>query len=228
MPPPVFSLAEVAAHGTTEDCWFVINGTVYDISGFLSRHPGGKGLLLANAGKDASEEFAAVWTFTPPEIARHTAVLTCARGYQVHSAAILADLDANVKIVGMLSTEDAGASTVSAFQRQKMAAAQETNAANNDSSAQPPPPVAAVVAVAAAMGIEDCLNADDFERVAQARMTATHFAYYSSGANDEHTLRGNSEGFGSFWLVRDCAKHRACSETWQGCRCHENSRGNSV
>ena len=37
-----FTLAEVAKHNTDADCWLVIEGVVYDVTEFLSEHPGGR------------------------------------------------------------------------------------------------------------------------------------------------------------------------------------------
>lgn len=51
------SLAEVAKHKTAKDAWIVLHGKVYDVTGFLSSHPGGKMILLKHCGKDATEEF---------------------------------------------------------------------------------------------------------------------------------------------------------------------------
>ncbi|KAK1714154.1 cytochrome b5-like heme/steroid binding domain-containing protein, partial [Colletotrichum lupini] len=50
----------VHRHRTIDDCWMAIHGVVYDITSFLPNHPGGKAILLKNAGKDASEAFDAV------------------------------------------------------------------------------------------------------------------------------------------------------------------------
>jgi cytochrome b involved in lipid metabolism len=35
----------------------VIDGGVFDVSTFMTRHPGGRWIILAQAGKDASEAF---------------------------------------------------------------------------------------------------------------------------------------------------------------------------
>ncbi|KAH6809119.1 hypothetical protein C2S51_026902 [Perilla frutescens var. frutescens] len=53
----VFTHSEVSAHNTSQDCWLIINAQVYDVTSFLHDHPGGDAVLLAAAGKDASEEF---------------------------------------------------------------------------------------------------------------------------------------------------------------------------
>ena len=37
-----FTAAEVARHCTPDDCWLIIKGNVYDVSGWGESHPGGK------------------------------------------------------------------------------------------------------------------------------------------------------------------------------------------
>ncbi|KAM0232283.1 hypothetical protein ACHAP5_010803 [Fusarium lateritium] len=49
--------AEVAQHNTTESCWIVIHGTVWDVTDFLSEHPGGRTLILKSAGEDATAPY---------------------------------------------------------------------------------------------------------------------------------------------------------------------------
>ncbi len=51
-----YSLEEVIKHNTKEDCWMVINGEVYNVTSFISLHPGGSAILLG-CGKDASDLF---------------------------------------------------------------------------------------------------------------------------------------------------------------------------
>ncbi|KAI3450866.1 hypothetical protein Pfo_007531 [Paulownia fortunei] len=53
----VFTLAEVAEHNTTKDCWLTIFGKVYNVTTFLDEHPGGDEVLLSATGKDATAEF---------------------------------------------------------------------------------------------------------------------------------------------------------------------------
>ena len=52
-----FTMDEVARHSSKEDCWTVISGEVYNLTDFISRHPGGDEILRA-CGMDATELFA--------------------------------------------------------------------------------------------------------------------------------------------------------------------------
>lgn len=54
---PTITLDEVSRHKTAEDCWIVIDDTVYDVTKFLKLHPGGKGVILAGGGRDVTDEF---------------------------------------------------------------------------------------------------------------------------------------------------------------------------
>jgi len=46
-------MEEVAQHKAKNDVWLAIDGKVYDVTEFLSEHPGGKGapLVFALAGR---------------------------------------------------------------------------------------------------------------------------------------------------------------------------------
>jgi cytochrome b involved in lipid metabolism len=46
--------------------WTVIKGKVFDLSGFLKSHPGGRGALLDNAGKDGTKEFTDSHSYIDP------------------------------------------------------------------------------------------------------------------------------------------------------------------
>lgn len=49
--------AEVAKHNTPEDAWMIVYDKVYNVTKFAPMHPGGKNILLAYAGQDATEVF---------------------------------------------------------------------------------------------------------------------------------------------------------------------------
>ena len=57
MAEDTFTKEEVAKHNTKSDCWMIVNCGVYDLTEFLELHPGGSGILLTVAGKDASDYF---------------------------------------------------------------------------------------------------------------------------------------------------------------------------
>lgn len=49
--------ADVARHSSTGDCWLIISGGVYDVTGFIMAHPGGVGPIATYCGKDATSAF---------------------------------------------------------------------------------------------------------------------------------------------------------------------------
>ena len=49
--------AEVARHSTATDCWTIVDGSVYNVTSFVSRHPAGPGDLDRMCGGDASDSF---------------------------------------------------------------------------------------------------------------------------------------------------------------------------
>jgi len=50
----LFTREEVRKHNKKDDIWLIINENVYDVTGFLNRHPGGFRILKAYGGEDAS------------------------------------------------------------------------------------------------------------------------------------------------------------------------------
>ncbi|OOQ90440.1 Cytochrome b2, mitochondrial [Penicillium brasilianum] len=54
----VFDAAEgMVKHNTSKSCWVILYGKVYDVTDFVSDHPGGANVILKLAGKDATEEY---------------------------------------------------------------------------------------------------------------------------------------------------------------------------
>ncbi len=52
----MYSLEEIAQHSSESSCWQAINGKVYDVTPFISFHPGGR-LILNGCGKDSTVLF---------------------------------------------------------------------------------------------------------------------------------------------------------------------------
>ncbi|KAJ5166981.1 Eukaryotic molybdopterin oxidoreductase [Penicillium canariense] len=57
-------LEELKANSNSEKPWFVVNGEVYDGTGFLEGHPGGAISITSSAGLDVSEDFLAIHSET--------------------------------------------------------------------------------------------------------------------------------------------------------------------
>lgn len=51
----IYTLEDVLQHQKPNDCWIVRNGNVYNVSTFLSDHPGGDDLILELAGGDVGD-----------------------------------------------------------------------------------------------------------------------------------------------------------------------------
>ncbi len=50
-------MTDVAAHATPTDCWSAVNGSVYNLTDWVARHPGGANAINAMCGSDASGSF---------------------------------------------------------------------------------------------------------------------------------------------------------------------------
>jgi L-lactate dehydrogenase (cytochrome) len=166
-------MREVAQHNTPESCWVVLNGKVYDLTSFYAEHPGGASLITKNAGKDASA------LFNP-----------------VHPKDIVERLLPPDVCVGILDT-----STVDP---------EKDVVAGQPESEKPPPRGASKAAGTTTTAVADVpwkypplssmLNFFDFESVAAHTMTEEGWGYYSSGADDEITLRENHTAFQRIWF----------------------------
>jgi|JI10StandDraft_1071094.scaffolds.fasta_scaffold46840_7 hypothetical protein len=59
-PTPVssgYTLAEVRLHSNASSCWSIINGSVYDLTAFVSKHPGGEKKILRICGVDGTSAY---------------------------------------------------------------------------------------------------------------------------------------------------------------------------
>lgn len=55
--PVVYTMADVEAHAVKNDCWTTIHGGVYDLTTWVSRHPGGENAIIKLCGTDGSESY---------------------------------------------------------------------------------------------------------------------------------------------------------------------------
>ncbi len=56
-PTTTYTLAQVATHNTAGNCWSAISGGVYDLTSWVSQHPGGAGVITALCGVDGTASF---------------------------------------------------------------------------------------------------------------------------------------------------------------------------
>lgn len=52
-----FTISQVAKHNNSSSCWLIINAQVYDVTSFLSQHPGGASTILPHCGQEATKAF---------------------------------------------------------------------------------------------------------------------------------------------------------------------------
>ncbi len=55
--PTGYTMADVALHASKASCWTAINGSVYDVTSYIPRHPGGEKNVLKICGKDGTSLF---------------------------------------------------------------------------------------------------------------------------------------------------------------------------
>jgi predicted heme/steroid binding protein len=54
---PGYTKEEVAAHASESSCWSIVNGDVYDLTSYISKHPGGSRNVLKICGRDGTSAF---------------------------------------------------------------------------------------------------------------------------------------------------------------------------
>ena len=52
-----YTMAQVAAHNSASSCYTAINGSVYDLTSFVSQHPGGASRILSLCGIDGTAAY---------------------------------------------------------------------------------------------------------------------------------------------------------------------------
>ena len=54
-----YTLADVVKHPNGTSCWTTISGNVYDLTSWVSQHPGGEAAILSICGGDGTSAFTA-------------------------------------------------------------------------------------------------------------------------------------------------------------------------
>jgi cytochrome b involved in lipid metabolism len=57
VPSKSYSMAQVKRHKTARDCWSVVGRSVYNLTAWIPKHPGGRGTVTAMCGKKATKSF---------------------------------------------------------------------------------------------------------------------------------------------------------------------------
>ena len=50
-------MTEIVKHSSESNCWLLINNKVYDVTKFISDHPGGVAQIIPYCGKEATKAF---------------------------------------------------------------------------------------------------------------------------------------------------------------------------
>jgi len=162
---PMLSMVEVAQHNKKEDCWVVLYGKAYDLTKFARVHPGGAKLIYDAAGKDATA------VFDP-----------------IHPRDIMDKLLKPSLTMGVVDEATIKPEHVAQPEAKKPAPKKPVRKAETEGEDETvvefvKPPLAAM------------LNTFDFESVARETMEPQAWGYYSSGGDDEITLRDNHLAF---------------------------------
>lgn len=168
----MLSGSEIAQHKSSDSCWIVIHGKVYDVTQFLDKHPGGRTILLKQAG--------AVSNIVAPFFSASTesTELTCpdqdatTEFDKIHSVEVVEDLP-DGSYLGELDPSTAKALNVPA--------SGDTTAVAVDSKAVVP--------------LSMCVRATDFRAEAQKVLNRRSWIYVTSSANAGLSLRGNIDSW---------------------------------
>lgn len=201
---------EVRKHNTKDDCWVIIHGKAYDVTDFLQEHPGGSGIIVKYAGKDATKAF-------DPIHPGDTLVKYLKE--DLHKGVVEGEIKEKKK---KKKTEAAPAASVASEQKQEQAPAQKNASVvdeydveydeqdellpiesekseqveyDDDDDENSPEEHARQRAISLKPDLSQIYNLTDFEFVARHTMEKTAWSYYSSGCDDEITLRENHTAY---------------------------------
>ena len=64
----VITKEELAKHNTQNDCWVSFKGNVYNMTSYLSHHPGGVDIIMKYAGGDMTDTYMRIHKWVSPNL----------------------------------------------------------------------------------------------------------------------------------------------------------------
>ncbi|CUM57449.1 unnamed protein product [Debaryomyces tyrocola] len=205
---------EVQKHNTKEDCWVIIHNKAYDVSDFVDEHPGGSAIILKYAGKNATKAFDPI--HPPDTLTKYLAPKHHLGEVSKPPPKKKAAGEAKAPPPPQASEQAQAPATTSGDQQ----IVDEFDVEYDEQDDKAPIPVQQAVQEEDEAGEEDeydddddeppteeelnrrqmvkrkpdlgqIYNLNDFEFVARHTMEKVAWGYYSSGSDDEITLRDN-------------------------------------
>lgn len=193
---PLFE--EVAKHNTKDDCWVIIHGKVYDVTDFIDEHPGGSAIIVKYAGKDATKAFDPIHpgdTLTKYLSEKyHLGTVTGEKPKKVEKKMEKVKIDSAASVVDEFDVEydeqdDKEPLVISS--KNSTVEEQEEEEEDDDEDEDGEYSRKVKDMIARKPDISQIYNLNDFEFVARHTMQKVAWGYYSSGCDDEITLRAN-------------------------------------
>lgn len=206
---------EVQKHNTKEDCWVIIHDKAYDVSDFVDEHPGGSAIILKYAGKNATKAFDPIHppdTLTkylapkhhlgevskpPPKKKKAAGEAKAPPPPQAsEQAQAPATTSGDQQIVDEFDVEydeqdDKAPIPVQQVVQQEDEAGEEDEYDDDDDEPPTEEELNRRQMVKRKPDLGQIYNLNDFEFVARHTMEKVAWGYYSSGSDDEITLRDN-------------------------------------
>ncbi|KAI5962275.1 uncharacterized protein KGF55_003351 [Candida pseudojiufengensis] len=204
----VLSLEEVSKHNNKKDCWVIIHDKAYDLTEFMPNHPGGEAIILKYAGKNATKVFDPVH---PPDTLEKYLNQKDHKG-EVEKRKIEPKKQ-KIKVQPQQQEESSndGKKIVDEFdveydeqddmdpiptgqQLQVTSTTEEEDEDllyDEDGEPNSPEEIQRLKNIKNKPDLGQIYNLNDFEYVARNTMEKTAWGYYSSGSEDEITMREN-------------------------------------
>lgn len=200
----MLSLQEVRQHNTKEDCWVVIHDKAYDVTDFVDQHPGGAQVILKYAGKDATKAFDPIHPsdtltkYLPSELHLGEVEKRKERAPQAPVPTLVnTEVSTSHEYVDEFDVEyDEQADKLSLFTIDKP----ESPPSESDDDEADGISEERASLIARMPPLLQIYNLADFEYVARRTMEPLAWAYYSSGCEDELTMRHNHSAYHSIFF----------------------------